>query len=196
MKIIGLTGGIGSGKSTIARIFHQLFDIPIYQADDRAKYLMQFNEILRNKIISILGKEAYTSDKQLNRQFIANKIFNNNQLLKLVNSAVHHHVEIDFKNWREIQKAPYIIHEAAILIESGFHNQMNAVITVSAAEKIRIERVQKRDNLSSEQILQRINKQLTDAEREKVAQFVIINDESKSVIEQVSSIHNKIIQDE
>ncbi|PLX19851.1 MAG: dephospho-CoA kinase [Salinivirgaceae bacterium] len=196
MKVIGLTGGIGSGKSTVAKVFHELFDIPIYHADERAKFLMQFDKSLKSKIIVIIGQEAYLPNNQLNKQYIAGKIFNDDKLLESVNQAVHQQVEIDFKEWVNHQKTPYVLHEAAILIESGFHKHMDGVITVSAAEEIRIKRVQERDKLSSEQILQRINKQLTDVEREKEARFVIINDESKSIIDQVSSIHKMIIKDE
>ena len=196
MKTIGLTGGIGSGKSTVAKVFSELFDIPAYNADTRAKELMQSNISLKRELITLLGNEAYLSDSSLNRQFIANKIFNNNTLLEKVNNLVHKQVGIDFNDWVQKQTTPYIIHEAAILIESGFHTEMDYVITVSAPEQIRIERVQKRDNLSSEQILQRINKQITDSEREQASQFVIVNDGSTSIIDQVRSIHKKIMDNE
>lgn len=196
MKKIGLTGGIGSGKSIVAKVFKELFNIPVYNADKRAKELMQSNINLKNELTALLGNKAYLSDNSLNRQYIANKIFTNNLLLEKVNSLVHREVGIDFNDWTHTQITPYIIHEAAILIESGYHIKMDRIISVSASEQIRIERVQKRDNLSSEQILQRIKTQITDSEREKASQFVIINDGKTSIIDQVRSIHKKIMDDE
>jgi dephospho-CoA kinase len=189
MKKIGLTGGIGSGKSIIAKVFSQLFDIPIYNADNRAKYLMQNNFQLKNELITLLGVQTYLENNTLNRKFIADKIFNNSELLEKVNNLVHHQVGLDYNLWLKAQNSPYILHEAAILIESGFHKKMDHLITISAPQEIRIQRVQKRDKLSSEQILQRMKKQITDAEREQASQFVIINDGNASIIDQVRSIH-------
>jgi dephospho-CoA kinase len=193
MKKIGLTGGIGSGKSIIAKVFSQLFDIPIYNADNRAKYLMQNNFQLKNELITLLGVQTYLENNTLNRKFIADKIFNNSELLEKVNNLVHHQVGLDYNLWLKAQNSPYILHEAAILIESGFHKKMDHLITISAPQEIRIQRVQKRDKLSSEQILQRMKKQITDAEREQASQFVIINDGNASIIDQVRSIHKKLL---
>lgn len=195
MKTIGLTGGMGSGKSLIASIFQNMYNIPVYNADSKAKYLMQFDLTLKNSLKKLLGALAYKQDGTLDKKYIADIIFNDNKLLSKVNELVHQQVGKDFMNWLVNQNAPYILHEAAILIESGFYKNMDAIITVSAPEGIRIKRIQQRDNLSSEQILQRIKKQITDSEREQLAQFVIYNSEKESVINQIHSIHKNLTKD-
>ncbi|CAG0905573.1 unnamed protein product, partial [Darwinula stevensoni] len=164
-KIIGLTGGIGSGKSTAAKIFNQK-GIPVYNSDDRAKYLMQHSPELKKSIQSLLGVEAYQENGELNRSFISNKIFLDKTLLQKMNELVHPAVFEDSENWKNKQKeAPFLLREAAILFESGAFLLCDAIISVVADENIRIERTIKRDGLTQIEVQNRINNQWTDSQR-------------------------------
>ncbi|HKK59842.1 MAG TPA: dephospho-CoA kinase [Salinivirga sp.] len=193
MLKIGLTGGIGSGKSLVARVFEELFEIPVFYADHVAKNLMSTDNNLQENIIQLLGNESYTANGTLNKPFVAKKIFNNPELRTELNKQVHKKVRDTFNIWVSKQKTGYILHEAAILIESGFHKQMDQIINVVANENIRIERIRKRDKLSKEQILQRMEAQLGDEERNNYADFIIINDNKNSITSQVKKIHLKLL---
>jgi dephospho-CoA kinase len=189
---VGITGGIGSGKTIICKIFEEL-GIPVYYADDRGKYLMNSNPDLKNSIINLLGKKAYSND-ELDRKYIGSIVFNNPEKLEELNKLVHPVVKEDGIKWHNCQKnVPYTLRESAILIESGIVNQMDRVIVVNADIDVRINRVMKRDNVEKSDIMKRIENQITDAERSKYAHFVIDNNGDIPLIPQIVGIHKKIV---
>ena len=191
MKIIGLTGGIGSGKSTVARIFEAM-GIPIYYADDRAKALYLEDQELQQQVIQHFGSNSYQNGK-LNRTHLANEVFKDKRKLKLLNQLVHPKVAKDFMEWKKLQRAEYVIKEAAILFESGSYKNCNATITVAASKQERIQRVMKRDKTTEELVEKRIDNQMTDRERKTMANFEILNFSPHLLIEQVYSIHHSIL---
>lgn len=191
MVLIGLTGGIGSGKSTVAKVFETL-GIPVYYADDEAKRLMNTDERLKQEIIKQFGIESY-KDGTLNRPYIASLVFTNKEKLSLLNSLVHPVTIEDSQKWVLQQITPYVIREAALLFESGANKGLDFVIGVSAPVPLRIQRVIQRDGLSKEEIEQRISRQMDEEEKIKKCDFVIINDEKQLVIPQVLDIHKKIL---
>lgn len=173
MKIIGLTGGIGSGKSTIGKWFVEK-GIPVYDSDSEAKILMDENEELKQKLTELLGEETY-SEGIYNRSYVASKVFQNAELLKKLNSIVHPAVFQHFNDWVKQQKSPFLVKEAAILFESGSYKNCDKIISVVADEEHRIQRVKKRDGLPEQQILARIQNQWTDQQRIEKSDFVIHN---------------------
>ncbi len=192
MKIVGLTGGIGSGKTTVAKQFMAL-GIPVYIADEEAKKLMNTSKIIQRKLIQLFGNEAYTGSN-LNKPFIANIIFNDKTFLQKMNAIVHPKVANHFKKWVSKQKAPYIIKEVAILFENDGYKQCDYVITVTAPLEIRIERLMKRDETTKEKIEAIIKNQWTDAEKMKLSNFIITNTDLENTIKQVVEIHEKILK--
>ncbi|WP_420582633.1 dephospho-CoA kinase [Reichenbachiella sp.] len=192
MKIIGITGGIGSGKTTVCQIFETL-GIPIYQADERAKYLMQNDKELIKKIIALFGSEAYNQGV-LNRPFIAKTIFSDPKKTEQINALVHPAVGKDFKKWQSSQDAPYVIKEAALIIESNSYKQLDFLINVFASIETRIQRVQKRDpQRSLEEINGIIDKQVSEESRNELSDVIINNNGDQLLIPQVLSIHNQLI---
>ncbi len=192
MLRIGVTGGIGSGKTIVCKIFESL-GIPVYNADVRAKELMQFDVSLVSSLKIEFGEKIYLSDGQLNRDLLSQKVFNNLSALIRLNSLVHPVVMRDSENWMEKQIAsPYAIKEAALLFESGSSENLDYIISVFAPEKIRTQRIKKRDQLSEEQILARMNNQMSEEEKKRRADFVITNDESQLVIPQVIELHEQL----
>ncbi len=192
MIIVGLTGGIGSGKTTILKYF-EAFGIPVYIADTEAKALMNRSKVIKRKLIDLFGKSAY-EDGKLNRPYLASKIFNDQMLLSKMNSIVHPKVASHFKRWLKKQEAPYIIKEVAIIFENNLESNYNYIITVVADEDLRIERVMKRDDASKDKILSIISNQLPDAEKIKKSDFVITNNDLSSAMTQVNEIHQQILQ--
>lgn len=188
---VGLTGGIGSGKSTVAKIFETL-GIPVYYADEAAKRVMNENEDLRKKLIHYFGVDAYI-DNQLNRKHISSQVFGNPDKLALLNSLVHPLTLSDAEAWIKLQTSPYIVKEAALIFESDAWKYLDKVIGVSAPYQLRLNRVMKRDNISAEEVQVRMNKQLKEEEKMNRCDYVIINDESELVIPQVIAIHEKLI---
>lgn len=189
---VGLTGGIGSGKTTVARIF-EIFGIPVFNADKKAKELINHNQILKSQIIKAFGSNAFLGGSY-NVQFISEIVFNDNSKLDLLNNIVHPHVYSSFEIWTEAQQnIPYLIMEAAILFESGFSSRFDYTITVNAPLDIRIQRIIKRDNTTSEKVMSIMEMQLTDSERSRKADFIIINDNSHLLIPQVLEIHDKFV---
>lgn len=192
MIIVGLTGGIGSGKTTVANFFKKL-GIPIYIADVEAKKLMNKSKVLRRKIITLFGEEAYL-DNKLNRPYIAGKIFNNESLLQQMNAIVHPKVGKHFKKWAEKQNAPYVIKEAAILFENSSYLHCDFVITVIVEENIRIKRVLERDNTTKSKIRAIIDNQWNDEDKVKLSNFVIKNNTLKDTENQVLAIHKELLK--
>lgn len=189
MVLVGLTGGIGSGKSTVAKVFETL-GIPVYYADDAAKRLMNTNPSLKQEIIRHFGDESYT-DGSLNRAYIASIVFGNNEKLDQLNSLVHPATIEDSQQWVNQQTAPYIIREAALLFESGAHKGLDFVIGVSAPLPLRIQRVMQRDGLSKEEIEKRISRQMDEEEKMRLCDFVIKNDEQTLIIPQILELDKK-----
>lgn len=191
MLKIGVTGGIGSGKTTVCRIFKAL-KIPIYSADDRAKSLMTENATLRTSIFSLFGEKAYINNT-LNRAYIASSVFNDKELLYKLNSVVHPIVELDFETWVKAQKSPYLIKEAAVLIESGAFKLMDKILLVEAPHNLKLNRVILRDGVESEEVLLRMSTQMSDKEKRKYADTVIYNDEKTSLLQQILSLHHSFL---
>ncbi len=192
MNIIGLTGGIGSGKTIVSQVFMKL-GIAVYNSDTEAKIIMNSESDIINKLKIIFGFDIYDKNNQLNRKKLAQHIFNNKDKLKTVNSIVHPAVKKHFTNWVNKQQSQYIIKETAILFESGIHKDVKKIITVTAPLKLRIERIKKRDNLTEDKIIQRINNQTNDDFKIKNSDFIIINDEKELIIPQILRIHKKLI---
>jgi len=190
---IGLTGGIGSGKTTVSRLFKSM-GIPIYYADDAAKWLMQNDQTLINAIKKAFGATIYDNNNNLNRQSLANIVFNDKKALKHLESLVHPAVHQHGENWVAKQNhAPYVIKEAALTFESGSYKHLDKVITVFAPKKLRLQRVMQRDNVNASQVEARMQKQLPDHEKVSRADFVIYNDGTHLLIPQVQAIHHKLL---
>ncbi len=193
MLKVGITGGIGSGKTTVCGIFSTL-GIPVYYADTRAKELMNSDPELKNQIIKLFGKEAYLPEGGLNTKHIASKAFTDKTLLQQLNALVHPAVFRDSINWfQEHSDKPYVLYEAAIMFESGNNKMMDKMITVYAPEEDRISRIIARDKVGRVDVLDRINKQLPEEEKIKRADFIIYNDETHPLIEQIMNIHQQLI---
>lgn len=191
-KIIGLTGGIGSGKTTIAQKFSQR-GIPIYNADERAKLILNKPEI-SEAIVSIFSKEILNENQKIDRKKLAQIVFNQPEKLQKLNEIIHPQVGIDFKNWvKEHQNNPLLIKEAAILIESGSYKSCDYVILIKASLPNRIKRVMARDQASEKEVLNRINNQWSDAEKSKFANFIIQNDDFESLEYQIDKILKRIL---
>ncbi|MBF69961.1 MAG: dephospho-CoA kinase [Crocinitomicaceae bacterium] len=176
---VGLTGGIGSGKSTVSKILISK-GFSVYNSDNRAKWLMNNNDNLKSNIISIFGNKAYLKGS-LNRKYLSAKVFNDSLKLKALNNLVHPLVAIDFKNWLLHQKSKdFVFKEAAILIESGAYKEMDKIMVVSCPENIRLERVLKRDGNSPELVKKRIQNQISETEKINHADFVVKNNGNES----------------
>jgi dephospho-CoA kinase len=194
MLRIGLTGGIGSGKTTVAKVF-EAFGVPVYYADDAAKRLMNDDPDLKKKIIREFGEESYTASG-LNRAHIASIVFNDKQKLELLNSLTHPATISNAKEWMERKHHegyPYIIKEAALLFESGSDAELDHVIGVSAPEKLRIGRVMQRDNVTRLEVSRIIERQMNEEEKLKRCDFIIINDGEQLIIPQVLLLHEKFL---
>lgn len=190
--IVGLTGGIGSGKSTVLEMFQKL-GTHVFIADIEAKKLMNSNKDLKDQIKQEFGDESYLNEK-LNRAYIASQIFNNKNKLETLNSLVHPKVREHFNNFIKGKENEIIIYEAAILFESGSDKLCDYIITVTADLEERVQRVQKRDNISKEQIEARINNQISDAERISKSDFVIKNHNISTTKEQVNTVFEMLLK--
>jgi dephospho-CoA kinase len=188
---VGITGGIGSGKSTVCKVF-RIMGVPVFEADIVAKQLMNSDPSLRIQLIHLFGSSVYQADQTINRKYLAGIVFNNPSLLGKLNEAVHPAVRKSFDEWYLNQDSPYVIHEAAILFESGFYKMMDKTITVVTDESERIERVVNRDHITDEMVRQRINNQWTDEQRIKLADFVIGNNDDELIIPQIIEIDKKL----
>ena len=193
MLRIGLTGGIGSGKSTVAHIF-EVLNIPVYYADAASKRLMSEDEELKNKIKKAFGEDTYINN-ELNRKYLSDEVFNDPQKIKLLNSLVHPATIKDALGWMQIQKAPYVIKEAALIFESGSNKDLDYVIGVKSPVDLRIKRAMARDNISEQQVLARMNKQMDEEAKISLCDYVIVNDEEQMVIPQVLVLHEKFLKE-
>ena len=189
--IIGLTGGIGSGKSTIAKIFAQL-GIPVLDADATAKAIMNEDRYVKTKLIELFGDEAY-KENQLNRPYIAQLVFEDAFKLQQLNAIIHP-ITIQYaKDWASKQTAPYVIKEAALFFESGSSEGVEKIIGVTAPKHIRIQRVMQRDQITREDVIKRMEHQLEDSLKMKLCDWVIQNDDFHLLIPQVLAIHKEIL---
>lgn len=187
---IGITGGIGSGKSIVCRIFEAL-GAPFYSADERAKWLLNNDEKLKKAVEALLGQNAYLPDGSYNRRWVAQEVFSTPTLLHQLNAIVHPRVGEDTESWlKKHKKSPYVIKEAAIMARAGQRNLLDKVVVVQAAVELRIARVLSRDPQRSEpEIRDIISRQICDSERLKLADFVVINDETQLLLPQVWHLH-------
>ncbi|MBT8257901.1 MAG: dephospho-CoA kinase [Bacteroidia bacterium] len=191
MKIVGLTGGIGSGKSTVAEMFSEL-GVPTYDADSEAKGLMNRSKVIRRKLMALFGDKAYNKEG-LNKPFLAKKIFNDEALLEQMNAIVHPKVASHFRRWVKQQKSAYVIKEAAILFESGSYKDCDLIITVTAPQVERIKRVIKRDKSNKERVRAIMKNQWSDKKRIAKSHYTIVNTDLEKTRQQVAEIHTEIL---
>lgn len=190
--LVGITGGIGSGKTTVAKLFAKFENVVIYFADKEAKQLMNTSSIIKEKIIANFSSEAYIND-ELNRKFLSNIVFNNKEKLHLLNSIVHPEVFKHLQDFREENaNKDYILYENAILFENGSDRLCDKIITVTAPVDVRIQRVVERDKVTKEEVMSRINNQWTDMKKILQSNYVIHNILLSDTENQVSKIHNKL----
>jgi len=191
MKIVGLTGGIGSGKTTVA-IFFKALGVPIYIADVEGKKLMVKNTKLKNKITALFGLDSYQNG-ELNRKYIANLVFKDPEKLEDLNNLVHPAVAEDFKQWVSAQNAVYVVKESALLFETGDYKNCDVVILVKAPLDERVKRVIKRDNTSRELVMERIYQQWPDEKKESLSDYIIENSDILLTKNLVSNINVKLL---
>jgi len=188
---VGLTGGIGSGKSTVAQVF-EVLGIPVYYADISAKKLMNEDAELRSGIATIFGKQAYVN-KILDRKYISSIVFSDPAKLQQLNSLVHPATKKDGEAWMHQQSSPYAIHEAALIFEAKVSDRLDQVIGVSSPLELRIKRAMERDKVNRDEVLKRMDQQLDEELKMSKCDFVLINDEQQLLIPQVLELHEKLI---
>ena len=193
MTTVGLTGGIGSGKTTIANLFATEFAIPIYIADTKAKELIAQDAHLQQEIKALLGEEAFVEGKY-NTAFVASIVFSTPEKLQALNQLIHPYVQQDFARWREEQHSPYVIKESAILFESGSYKDCDYIITVTAPLEERIRRVMLRDKIDRKTVEKRIKNQWNDENRIKLSTFVVDNGDFSRNLDKIQTIHCKIME--
>ncbi|GAB5416301.1 MAG: dephospho-CoA kinase [Crocinitomicaceae bacterium] len=190
MRKVGITGGIGSGKSMVGRVLESM-GFPVFYSDDEAKRLSDKDPIIRSELIAVFGDEVYTKEG-LNRPFLAEKIFGNETLRHKVNAIIHPRVREAFNAFAIAQKSPFVFNEAAILIETGVHENFDFMILVTAPEDVRIDRVKQRDNTDREVIQARMNKQWSDDQKRPFADFEIVNDGQTPLVRQIENVIEKL----
>lgn len=192
MYRVGVTGGIGSGKTLVCSVLQKL-GAAVYHADDKARSLMNSDAGLKSGITALFGKEAYR-DECLDRAYLADLVFRNSELLGQLNKLVHPVVRQDFDRWVQKQSGShYVVEEAAILFESGASREMDLSVLVSAPEEVRIKRVMERDGVSREKVIMRMKNQMEESEKMKLAGHLIYNDGEKMLLPQVVELHNKVL---
>lgn len=190
---IGLTGGIGSGKSLCADIFEWL-GIPVYRSDAEAKRLMESDPVLIAEISELFGPDSYLDSGGLNRKFLAQMIFADKEMLKKMNERVHPAVRRDFTTWtKKYSAAPYVLQESAILFETGLYHSFDRIILVDAPEEIRISRVMSRDNTTRQETKRRMENQWDSARKRMLADYIIDNDNEGSLFRQILLIHRGLL---
>jgi dephospho-CoA kinase len=194
MLRVGITGGIGVGKTVASRVF-ALLGVPVYDSDARAKWVMHHDKALRQELTVAFGPQAYTEAGELNRSYLADIVFNNPERLEQLNALVHPHVRDDFAIWAATHVAkPYVLKEAALMYESEAWKQMDQIITVYAPMEVRIKRLMQRDKHRTEaEIRAIISKQLSEEERMSRAEHILFNDDQQLVIPQVLKLHEQLI---
>jgi dephospho-CoA kinase len=192
MRIVGLTGGIGSGKTTVAKAFAAI-GIPVYIADEEAKKLMRTSKVIKRKLIALFGNEVYI-DNELNKPFIANIIFNDKNYLEKMNAIVHPRVARHFNKWLLKQNAPYVIKEVAILFENGGHKLCDFIVTVTAPKKLRISRLISRDKTTVDKIEAIMKNQWTDEKKVQLSDYVIENITLENINNQVLDVHLQLLE--
>ena len=194
MGIIGITGGIGTGKSIICKVF-EVLGVPVYYADQRAKWLTNNNLQLRKEIKELLGRDAYDSSGQYNRKWVASQVFDNPPLLQILNGLVHPRVFEDTKRWlTQQQNHAYVLREAALTDAAGNGNDLNKIIVVNAPLDLRIRRIKKRDTQRTEaEILAIISRQKTEQAFQQIADYQIVNDEKQLLIPQILLLHKALL---
>lgn len=193
MYKVGLTGGIGSGKSKVAEFLRDR-EVAIYDSDSRAKELMMSNEALREALIAEFGQECYTAEG-INRAWLAQRVFNNEAELARLNAIVHPAVMRDFAAWAEAQEGNYVVLESAILLEAGLESHVDVVVAVMAPKELRLERAMLRDGASREQIEERMRNQMSDEERTDRAKYAIVNIDLEELEEDVEQLHRRLCYD-
>jgi dephospho-CoA kinase len=188
---IGITGGIGSGKSTVARMF-MILGVPVYFADDASRRILNSDPEVQNAIIKHFGEASFNQGLP-DRSYLAAQVFENKEKLDLLNSIVHPATILDADNWAASQTAHYILKEAALLFESGSYASLDYIIGVSAPYPLRLQRTMKRDHVTREQVIARMNKQIDENIKMKLCDFIVYNDETQLVIPQVLSLHEKFL---
>jgi dephospho-CoA kinase len=191
MLKIGLTGGIGCGKTTVAHIF-EVLAVPVYYADDAAKRLMNENEILKQQIVEAFGEESYI-DGKINRTYLAAQVFSDLEKTKKMNSIVHPVTIADAELWMLQQTTAYAIKEAALIFEAKAEKNLDLIIGVQSPLPLRIQRVMQRDNITEEAVLARMQKQMDEDKKISRCDFVIVNDEKELLIPQVTALHEKLL---
>jgi dephospho-CoA kinase len=191
---IGITGGIGSGKSLASKIFHTL-GIPVYDADSRARWVMQYNSVLVKDIQDTFGVAAYTESGQLNRAYLASQVFHDSEKVALLNSLVHPRVAEDYAGWvQQHSNHPYVLKEAALLYEAGSYQFLDKIITVFAPVSLRIKRIRQRDSHRTDSEIQAIiDKQMPEEEKLQRADFILYNDESQLLVPQILILHEQFL---
>ena len=187
---VGITGGIGSGKTTVARIF-EVLGIPVYYADDAARRIMNEDETLKQQVIKNFGENSYVEGK-LNREYLASIVFQDKKKLAVLNALVHPATIRNSNLWMKKQTTPYAIREAALIFESGVQGQLDYVIGVSAPVELRIERSMQRDRITRAQVLERMDRQINETIKMRLCDFVVVNDGQKALIPQVMKLHEKL----
>jgi len=190
---VGITGGIGAGKSTVAAIFSCL-GVPVYDADSHAKNVMTTDGILIAQIKKEFGNLTYDSRGNVDRNFLAGQVFGFPERLEKLNSLVHPKVAEDYRQWVSAQKHPYVLKEAALLYESGSYRQLDKIITVTAPEGLRIKRVMNRDHRTMQEVQSIIERQWPEKRRVDMADYIIANNEESAVIPQVLKIHRVFLE--
>lgn len=192
MLKVGVTGGIGSGKTTVCQLF-ELLGVPVFYSDQISKKILAEDPDVRTSVIELIGKEAFKADLP-DRAFIASKVFNDEMALMALNAILHPKVRAAFEQWCSEQRSTYVMNEAAILFEAGSQKKLDMVVVVSAPDDLRVDRVMKRDGVSKEEVLERMAKQMPQKEKDRLADHLIMNDGRTSLIEQVQSTHRDIME--
>jgi dephospho-CoA kinase len=192
MMIVGLTGGIGSGKTTVAHMFREL-GVPVYNSDEEAKHLMNTSKKVINAITGLFGKEAYSNNK-LNRAYIAKKVFENKALLLKLNAIVHPEVREHFLAWMKKQRYPYVIQETALIFENLSPNFYDKIILITAPSEKRIQRIRNRDGISKKSILSRMENQWNDSAKIPLSDFVVENINLGETKSKIHEIHKRLLE--